>query len=110
VRGLRKLALAHLVQILLPLFDNDGNPQSPDHFARVRSELTERYGGLTAFTRAPAEGLWKDAGETRRDDIVVVEVMVPRLLAGWWRSYRLELEERFAQDRIVIRAFDIAEI
>ena len=102
--------MAHLVQILLPLFDNEGNPQHPDHFVRVRSELTDRYGGLTAFTRAPAEGVWKDAGLTRRDDIVVVEVMVPRLLATWWRSYRTDLEARFAQDKIVIRAFNIMEI
>jgi hypothetical protein len=38
--------------------------------AQVR-ELTERFGGLTVHTRAPAEGLWKDESErTARDDVV----------------------------------------
>lgn len=100
----------HLVQILLPLFDNDGNRLAPELFTAVRTELAERYGGLTAFTRAPAEGLWKDAGETRHDDIVVIEVMVPRLVEKWWRLYRTDLEDRFQQDKVVIRAFEITEI
>jgi hypothetical protein len=100
----------HLVQVLLPLFDNEGRPQNVEHHDRVRQELTERYGGLTAYTRAPAEGFWKDAGLTRKDQIVVLEVMVPRLLTGWWRTYRTELEKRFQQEKIVIRAFEISEI
>ena len=47
----------HLIQILLPLFDNGGQPFPRSDYMRVRSELTERFGGLTAFTRTPAEGL-----------------------------------------------------
>ena len=100
----------YLVEILLPLFDNEGNPQPSGHFARVHSELTERYGGLTAFTRSPAEGLWKEDGETRHDQIIVIEVMVPRLLASWWRAYRTRLEERFQQDKIVMRAVQFREL
>lgn len=100
----------HLVQILLPLFDNDGARLAPELFTAVRAELAERYGGLTAYTRAPAEGSWKDAGETKHDDIVVIEVMVPRLVEKWWRLYRADLEDRFQQDKVVIRAFEITEI
>lgn len=51
----------HLVQILLPLFDNEGEAIPQLHFRRVAEELADRFGGLTAFTRAPAEGRWKDA-------------------------------------------------
>jgi hypothetical protein len=98
----------HLVQILLPLFDNEGRPFAREHYAHVRHELTERFGGLTAFTRAPAEGLWKDdEGETAHDDVVVFEVMVRRIDRGWWRDYRHVLEREFRQDVIVIRAQDI---
>ncbi|HVL70684.1 MAG TPA: hypothetical protein VM434_02230 [Beijerinckiaceae bacterium] len=96
-----------LVQILLPLYDNDGRPQPASRFAAVRSELTERFGGFTAFTRAPAEGAWKDGNEVARDDIVVVEVMVEALDEGWWRDYRRSLESRFRQEEIVVRAQDI---
>jgi hypothetical protein len=94
----------HLIQILLPLYDNAGTAFSEELFGTVRGELTERFGGLTAFTRAPAQGLWKDAGRTKRDDIVVFEVMARELDADWWRGYRQHLEMAFRQDAIVIRA------
>ena len=95
----------HLVQLLLPLYDNDGNDFPQAHFESVARELTARFGGLTAYTRAPAEGRWRDGGEgTKRDEIIIYEVMTYPLDPGWWRHYREELERLFAQDRIVIRA------
>ena len=94
----------HLVQILLPLFDKNGNRLPEAEYGRVRRELTDRFGGLTAFTGAPAEGLWKTEGRTARDDIVVIEVMAPELEQAWWTPYRRTLEERFRQDAIVVRA------
>ena len=95
-----------LVQILLPLFDKAGKAFPATHFRRVRDELTDRFGGMTAYTRAPAEGRWKNEDEARveHDEIVILEVMVPRLDTAWWRRYREELEQRFAQDEIVVRA------
>ena len=95
----------HLVQLLLPLFDNDGRDFPRAHYERVASELTERFGGLTAHTRAPAEGRWRDEGAgTARDEIIIYEVMTYPLDAGWWRDYRAQLESRFAQDHVVVRA------
>jgi hypothetical protein len=95
----------YLVQLLLPLSDNEGRPFAAQLYRRVRDELTDRFGGLTAFTRAPAQGLWQDRpGDTVRDEIVVYEVMVERLDYAWWRSYRTELERSFRQDELVIRA------
>jgi hypothetical protein len=94
----------HLVQILLPLYDNAGTPLPRELFATVREELARAFGGLTAFTRAPAEGLWTNGGETTRDEIVVFEVMAERLDESWWRAYRDKLEQRFRQDEIVVRA------
>ena len=95
----------HLVQILLPLYDNAQDPQPHEEFRRVRRELTERFGGLTIYTRAPAEGMWKlNDNHTTRDDIVIFEVMASQLDAPWWRKYRHELEGRFRQDVIVIRS------
>ena len=98
----------HLVQLLLPLYDNDGQAIDHEHFRQVREELTDRFGGLTAFTRAPAEGLWQPGGESvQRDDIVVFEVMVPVVDEAWWQDYRGVLERRFRQEKIVIRAQSI---
>jgi hypothetical protein len=97
----------HLVQILLPLADNEGRRFASADYAHVRTELAERHGGITSFTRAPAEGMWKEGGHTNRDDIVVFEVMVRDIDRAWWERYRAALEERFRQEAIVIRAIKV---
>lgn len=97
----------HLVQILLPLADNAGRRFEGKAYSRVRSELSERFGGITSFTRAPAEGVWKEGGHTAHDDIVVFEVMARELDHAWWENYRAELERRFEQETIVIRAIKV---
>ena len=42
----------HLVEILLPVADNEGQPFDAHKYAVVREELSRRFGGITAFTRA----------------------------------------------------------
>ena len=98
----------HLIEILLPLADNEGKPFAAGLHSAVRDELAEHFGGVTAFTRSPAEGLWKEGdGEPDRDDIVILEVMADWLDRGWWRDYRAQLEARFRQEEIVVRAREI---
>jgi hypothetical protein len=100
-----------LVQLLLPLYDAHGAHFPVAAYDEVARELTERFGGLTAYARAPAEGLWKEEpGKTRRDDIAVYEVMVESLDAAWWKAYRERLEKRFAQDELVVRALEIRRL
>lgn len=98
----------HLTQILLPLNDNRGRPQPRELFRVVARELTERFGGLTTYTRAPAEGLWQAGdGVASKDEIVIFEVMAEELDTGWWREYRRGLEVSFRQEEIVIRAQEV---
>ena len=94
----------HLIQILLPLYDNAGNRFGPEPYRVVREELTGRFGGLTAFSRAPAEGVWHEGGKRHQDDIVVYEVMTESVDESWWRDYRGRLEELFRQDSVIVRA------
>ena len=96
----------HLVQLLLPIYDNDGAPLPRELHATVRQELVDRFGGLTAYARAPATGLWAEGGEVDKDDIVVYEVMADVLDRGWWADYRTALEKRFAQDELIVRAME----
>jgi len=91
----------HLIQILLPVPDAG----TAAAYRRIRDELTERFGGVTAFTGSPAEGLWeRGSGDVERDTIVLVEVMTESIDMAWWSSYRRELEGRLSQEKIVIRA------
>ncbi|HJW24982.1 MAG TPA: hypothetical protein VJ576_08785 [Rhodocyclaceae bacterium] len=96
----------HLIQILIPVFDNEGHRFHRDKFERERERLTERFGGLTAFVQSPALGLWKDAqrGATARDEMILIEVMVEAVDRAWWSAYRRELEDIFRQEEIVVRA------
>jgi len=47
-----------LVQLLLPLYDNDQQALPRSLFRTVSEELIERFGGLTTYSRAPANGYW----------------------------------------------------
>jgi hypothetical protein len=100
----------HLIQRLLPLYDNAGTAFPRALLDRVREELAERFGGVTAYLRSPAHGVWKEGGEEEHDDIVIFEVMAERLERPWWREYRAELERRFRQDEVVIRASAIERL
>lgn len=95
----------YLIQLFLPLYDNDGAPLPRADFDAVRAELTERFGGVTAFVRAPAVGLWEDdGGQVQRDDVVLLEVMAGHIDRSWWSACRTRLEARFRQDEVLVRA------
>ena len=92
-----------LVQILLPLFDNDAHEFPPSTFETVASEITTGVGGLTAYTRSPAQGRWNHAEGTTYDDVIVFEVMVSQLDRPWWSDLRIRLERGFRQKTVIVR-------
>lgn len=97
----------YLVEILLPLYDNSREPLPRRLFQQVQEELTARFGGLTAHSRVPAEGFWMGSqAQASKDEIVVYEVMTEDLNVAWWHSYRCELESRFRQRAIIVRALE----
>jgi hypothetical protein len=101
----------HLVQLLLPLKMSDGSDVPAERFAEVRLELTQRFGGVTAYSRSPATGLWKRTeSELERDQVIMIEVVVDALDREWWAQYREQLEARFGQDEIHARALPLERI
>lgn len=96
-----------LVQILLPTFQRDGTLVPKSVFDHVAHELTEKFGGVTSYLRAPAEGRWQSGTGTEHDQIVVVEVMTEEIDAAYWSALRQRLERELAQDRIIIRCHTV---
>lgn len=95
----------HLIQLLLPLNDNDGKPFAKAQFDAVRAELIERFGGVTAYVRSPAVGAWDTGdGSVSRDDVILFEVMVDGLDRAWWATFREKMEREFQQEAILLRA------
>ncbi len=100
-----------LIQILLPLYNNQKEPFPQTVFTHIRQELTEKFGGITAFSRSPATGLWKENEEkTVKDEIIIYEVMAESLDLEWWQCYKVNLEETFRQDEILIRTWEVQVI
>lgn len=93
----------HLIQILLPLTDDAGERFPAEAFERLARELTEKFGGVTSFTRTPADGRWKTVEATEHDDIAVIEVMAETVERDWWVALRRRLEREFNQEEVVIR-------
>lgn len=95
-----------VVEIFVPLTANDGQPFAAESFQAERATLTDRFSGLTVYSRAPAAGFWDKGDTIVKDDIVVFEVMVETIDAEWWTAYRSHLERAFQQEKILIRAFE----
>ena len=80
-------------------------------FARVRVELMERFGGVTAYSRSPATGLWKSPDDDiERDQVIMVEVVVDVYDREWWSQYREQLEQWFGQEEVHARAIAIEQV
>ena len=101
----------YLIQLLLPLHDNNHQQFETEKFERVRNELTERFGGVTAFVRSPAVGLWKEESDSvARDEVVRFEVVAEQLDEEWWAKYRATLQESFRQDELMIWATRVTKL
>lgn len=97
-----------LIQILLPVYNQDNELFPNNYFTNIREELTEKFGGITTYSRAPATGLWKEnEDKTVKDAIIVYEVMAESLDRDWWQKYKLQLEKLFRQDEIIVRTWEI---
>ena len=97
--------MTQLIQILLPRYDQAGEAFPSDKFEKIKRELAHRFGGVTAYVRASAHGLWKaESGELISDEVAVFEVMAEEIDPDWWSNYRNQLELLFDQEEIVIRS------
>jgi hypothetical protein len=99
-----------LIEIFLPLADNDGRSFAESEFEEIHKTLIDRFGGLTAFSRAPARGLFESEGKTSRDDILIMEVMAETLDRSWWAEFRRAVEVRFRQQEIMLRASQVTKL
>jgi hypothetical protein len=106
--ALPSLLVMHLLQLLVPLADNAGQRYPREKLEAVISELTQRFGGITAYLRSPAIGLWQEnTGAPQQDELVVCEVMTDALDVEWWKAYRARLEASFNQEKFIIRVHEI---
>lgn len=96
--------MVHVVQLLLPLYENDQQPApAEDLHAIVKAELTRHFGRCAAHTLSCATN---HAMAGRRDtphDLVIFEVMSHLFDSEWWGWYQQVLDTRFRQVKVIIR-------
>ncbi len=97
----------HLVEILLPLRDQKGEPFPAAYYDDLAQHLTDTFGGVTSFLRSPAEGRWHGARTMQREDIAVMEVMAKDVDRLWWGALKAELTAKFRQEELIVRCHSI---
>lgn len=111
VHTLLKRLPMNLIQIFLPLYDNDGHPFPELYFKDLQKSLTERFGGVTIYQRAPAKGLWKDDTENIvRDDLVIYEVIAEEIDRAYWAVLKTALRKKFRQSEVMVRSTQIEKL
>ncbi|WP_285008806.1 inorganic diphosphatase [Pedobacter faecalis] len=100
-----QLELTLLFEIFLPLKDNAGRAFPERVYSNLQKQLVKKFGGVTMYTRSPAQGLW-DTGRSReqKDDLVIFEVMAAVYDEAFWKNLKEELEENLGQEEILIRS------
>jgi len=97
-----------LIQIFLPIVEKENKDFNFQLYTDIRTELTNKFGGITTYTRSPATGLWKEeADKTVKDAIIIYEVMAQDLDKDWWQNYKQMMEKEFQQEEIIIRTWKI---
>ena len=100
-----------LIQVLLPAFGKEGRAIARKTFRTTACQLAKDFGGVTAYTRAPAEGLWQRKGmKLERDDIVIYEVMAKTVDRRLWALRKKQLANAFRQDEVVVRSLPFTQL
>jgi hypothetical protein len=83
-----------LVQIFLPLYDNNKQLFEESVYNDVRNMLKDQFGGVSFHRNTPVGGLWKDeGGKTNYDELIIAEIMIHNLNKEWWKQFKQDLEQ-----------------
>jgi len=103
--------LTKLIELLLPVYDPDGNPFSQKQFTAVRKKLEEKFGPVTSYSRGPAPSVTDDEGKRLpKPAFIVYEIMAASLDSAYWSKYKTMLVKTFGQENVLIRCTTISVI
>ncbi len=99
------------IEVFIPLYDKEGNRFSDHLYQSVSKQLIKNFGGITAYIRSPAVGIWENSdGMQIKDDHVIYEIMVSEIDHSYWKQFKKKLELQFAQKELIIRQSEIGLI
>ena len=94
--------------IFVPLTRNDGTPIEPSRLRDLKVRLLEYFNGVTFFPQVN-EGLWRMAGVTFHDEIVIFRVVTAKAVQArrFLRQLKKELISAMEQEDIFIIERDV---
>jgi hypothetical protein len=98
-------------EVLLPLRFNNGEAVPDDLIGETLLELERRFHSISSETQV-IHGVWENAGQTYRDELVRVFVDVADTVKNrkFFARYKQQLKERFQQLDIRITTYLVEEI
>ena len=110
----RLLTLPRKVRIdfILSKIDKDGNEISEEELRKAMLEISDRYGGSTALEASEGRYINKE-GVKKTEKILsfyVITSRQPSTLERNLPNYKIELERRFNQEKILITYHDVTEV
>lgn len=74
--------------------------------------LTQKFGGVTAYTQSPARGEWQAEAQASvvRDDLIIVETMAAELEREWWKALKMKLEASLQQKELLVRVLPMEQL
>ena len=94
----------------MPLRYNDGREIEAEKIKRIKEELVNAFGGITASPPESAyQGIWKYAGVEYIDEIIKIEVVTPgdKVTKKFLKDFKDRLKEDLQQVDILITTHGI---
>lgn len=99
----------YLMQIFVPYGNSADGALREEPYMNLKQELTDRFGGVTVYSRAPVKGIWKPApGQQEADDMIIYEVLLGKPDMSYWSSLKSRLEYIFQQQEILMRYYTVS--
>jgi inorganic pyrophosphatase len=100
-----------LFQLLVPQYRKNGKKFPDQYYTALNKELIGKFGGLTVYSRGPAEGFWKkNEAKTIQEAMLVYEVMADEVDKDFWHKIKGSLAKKFDQEELVLICSKITRI
>jgi len=90
------------LELFLPASNNEGSSFPDSNYSELEKELTERFGGVTIYSRGAVEGKWKNETTSTSEPMVVYEVLLAEFEETYWTTLKRRLEKKFSQKEIMV--------
>ncbi|MFI5452940.1 inorganic diphosphatase [Pedobacter sp. UC225_61] len=99
------------IELFIPVYSKKGKSFPKKYYSSLHQKLTDKFGGLTMYSRVPVTGFWKEnSSATLKEDIIVYEVLASEIDEKFWDKLKKWALKTFNQDEIMIHVSSISTI